>query len=1157
MFAGALDRISGEDIGPYAITRGTLAIVDGSAVNMEDNYTITYVPDNFTITARPITITANAGQTKIYGEADPLPFTYTVTGDGLAAGDLFAGTLDRVSGEDVGPYAITRGTLAIVDGSAVNKEGNYTISYVSNDFTITARPITITADAGQTKVYGTADPLPFTYQITSGSLATGDVLSGALDRDAGENVGPYAITIGSLTIVDGSAVNKAGNYTITYNTSNFTITARPITITANAGQTKVYGNADPLPFTYTVSGDGLATGDVFTGALDRVAGENVGPYAITIGSLTIVDGSAVNKADNYTITYNTNNFTITSRPVTITADAGQTKVYGNADPLPFTYTVTGDGLAAGDVFTGALVRVPGEDVGPYAINRGTLAIEDGSAVNKEINYTITYVSNDFTITLRPITITANAGQTKVYGNPDPLPFTYTVTGDGLATGDVFAGALDRISGEDIGPYAITRGTLAIVDGSAVNMEDNYTITYVPDNFTITARPITITANAGQTKIYGEADPLPFTYTVTGDGLAAGDLFAGTLDRVSGEDVGPYAITRGTLAIVDGSAVNKEGNYTISYVSNDFTITARPITITADAGQTKVYGNADPLPFTYTVSGDGLATGDVFAGALDRVSGEDVGPYAINRGTLAIVDGSAVNKESNYTISFVSNDFTITARPISITADPGQTKVYGDADPLPFTYQITTGSLAAGDVITGALDRVPGEDVGPYAITIGSLTIVDGSAVNKADNYTITYNTNNFTITARPITITANAGQTKVYGTADPLPFTYTVTGGGLAAGDVFAGALDRVSGEDVGPYAITRGTLAIVDGSAVNRESNYTISYVSNNFTITSRPITITANAGQTKVYGNADPLPFTYTVTGDGLATGDVFAGTLDRVSGEDVGPYAITRGTLAIVDGSAVNKESNYTISYVPNNFTITARAIIITANAGQTKVYGAADPLSFTYTVTGDGLATGDVFAGTLARVSGEDVGTYAINRGTLAIVDGAAVNKESNYTITFLSSNFTITVMPITVTADAGQTKVYGTADPLAYTYTSVPAGLLPNGQTVSFTGALSRVAGENAGVYAITQGNLANSNYTITFVPANFTITALPITVTANAGQTKVYGAADPVTYTFTSVPAVGSALPNGGTVSFTGALTRVAGENTGSLCNTAGFTCEQ
>ncbi len=195
-----------------------------------------------------------------------------------------------------------------------------------------------------------------------------------------------------------------------------------------------------------------------------------------------------------------------------------------------------------------------------------------------------------------------------------------------------------------------------------------------------------------------------------------------------------------------------------------------------------------------------------------------------------------------------------------------------------------------------------------------------------------------------------------------------------------------------------------------------------------------------------------------------------------------------------------------------------ITVTADAGQTKVYGAADPLAYTYTSVPTGLLpNGETvsFTGALSRVAGEDVGLHAITQGNLA---------NANYDITFVPANFTITAMPITVTADAGQTKVYGAADPLAYTYTSVPTGLLPNGETVSFTGALSRVAGENVGLHAITQGDLANANYDITFVPANFTITAMPITVTANAGQTKVYGAVDPLPFTYTSVPAVGSTL---------------------------------
>ena len=65
--------------------------------------------------------------------------------------------------------------------------------------------------------------------------------------------------------------------------------------------------------------------------------------------------------------------------------------------------------------------------------------------------------------------------------------------------------------------------------------------------------------------------------------------------------------------------------------------------------------------------------------MARASGEDVGSYAFNLGTLTA--------GPNYTLSMAlaAAEFTITAKLITVTPNAGQTKVYGDADPTPFTY----------------------------------------------------------------------------------------------------------------------------------------------------------------------------------------------------------------------------------------------------------------------------------------------------------------------------------------------------------------------------------------------------------------------------------------------------------------------------------------
>ncbi|WP_268037082.1 MBG domain-containing protein, partial [Algoriphagus sp. PAP.12] len=104
------------------------------------------------------------------------------------------------------------------------------------------------------------------------------------------------------------------------------------------------------------------------------------------------------------------------------------------------------------------------------------------------------------------------------------------------------------------------------------------------------------------------------------------------------DVGTQEVT----ATITGS------NYTTLELTADLTITAKEITVTADAGQSKIAGEADPT-LTYTATG--LAEGEgmeVFAGSLSRAAGEEVGMYAITQGTLSAGD--------NYTINFIGADF---------------------------------------------------------------------------------------------------------------------------------------------------------------------------------------------------------------------------------------------------------------------------------------------------------------------------------------------------------------------------------------------------------------------------------------------------------------------------------------------------------------------
>ncbi len=103
--------------------------------------------------------------------------------------------------------------------------------------------------------------------------SAGSILTGGLNRAAGENVGVYGINQGDLAL-------NSGNYDLSYQGNNLTITKALLNVIADA-KTKVYGDADPS-LTYQVSGlkNGDSAGSILTGGLNRAAGENVGVYGI-------------------------------------------------------------------------------------------------------------------------------------------------------------------------------------------------------------------------------------------------------------------------------------------------------------------------------------------------------------------------------------------------------------------------------------------------------------------------------------------------------------------------------------------------------------------------------------------------------------------------------------------------------------------------------------------------------------------------------------------------------------------------------------------------------------------------------------------------------------------------------------------------------------
>src|SRR5438093_12988763 len=127
--------------------------------------------------------------------------------------------------------------------------------------TVSAKAITVTA-AAKSKTYDlTAPP---TRRSSDLALVGSDAFTGSLTRAAGETVGSYAITQGTLA--------AGSNYNLTFTGAELTITAKAIPL-PSATLFRSYGDTDPA-LTYAVS-PALVGSDAFTGSLTRATGENV------------------------------------------------------------------------------------------------------------------------------------------------------------------------------------------------------------------------------------------------------------------------------------------------------------------------------------------------------------------------------------------------------------------------------------------------------------------------------------------------------------------------------------------------------------------------------------------------------------------------------------------------------------------------------------------------------------------------------------------------------------------------------------------------------------------------------------------------------------------------------------------------------------------
>lgn len=713
---------------------------------------------NVTILQKGLTITAN-GFTKTY---DRIAYTggNGVVYDGFVNGESTAVLTGTLTYTGNAQNAINAGTYLIQPGGL--SSSNYNISLVAGNLVINPKGLTIAGAAVQDKIYDATDIAIMNAGTLVGVIAA-DNLNVVFNRTAkfaSKNVGANLVITSTSTITGSAASNylldpiinvtatitpKRIN-TIGVNTSNKIYDGTLLAIVSGGGfNTPIApgtGNStDQLPYT---------SDQIQLIPAGNFSSKDVG-NAISIISTASIAGL---DKDNYVL----DQPTLTPRNIT----PKTLNMFGLSVAAPKIYDATRTAIVAGTPRLGSsepagtgtvldglpydndVVAISGTAVGTFntkdvstanAVTFSGLSLSGVHAGNYQLAIQSAFASSILPKNLNMFGLSVPSS--KVYNGTTNAIVTGTASlfapeniGQGNTTDGIpYNGDDVSLTGTPLGNY----NTKDVVSASSVQFSglsltgiqsSNYNL-IIQANAAATITPLNIQvfANA-QTKIYGDIDAV---LSYTNEPLIAGDSFSGLLIRTPGEEVGEYPILIGSLTL--GT------NYTIQFTSNIFKIKATSLIIQPNP-IIRTYGDA-PLPTTIVTSNFqavGLRNNETIGTVtLTLPTGTDSGngmkdPIGVYKNVIETSNpqsGTAVL--SNYNIVLLPGNIEVNAYPIVVRA-VAKVKRQSQMDPV-LTYVISR-PLVQGDSITGALDRTPGEDVGLYAINIGTIQI--------NDNYAITY-----------------------------------------------------------------------------------------------------------------------------------------------------------------------------------------------------------------------------------------------------------------------------------------------------------------------------------------------------------------------------------------------------------------------------------
>ena len=1088
---GAISTSTGTVTVPASVT--SLSLITAGSVTVASGAALSDTNANGTITLEGSTIalSANVSANTSTGTVILMP-TSSISqsaGTGISAANLEligTGLSFPLNGTNsVGTLAANTGSVSLSNGATALSIGS-----VGATDGVTTGTLTLTDTGAVTQTKGiTATNLAllgsggnYTLTLSGGGGPNSSNTIATLAANTGSGTGSVNLTDSSaLSIGTVGSTNGVTTGTLTLTDTNTVTQTQPITATSMAlvgggGNSFTLNSTNSVGTLAATTGSGTGSVTLNNGATTLSIGQVGTTTGVTTGTLTLTDTGNVTQAQP-----------ITATNVLLLGTGGSYTLNSSSN------AVTGIGPGA----PGTLAANTASGTGAVSFNNGGNALSIGSvgSTNGVTTGTLTLTDAHTVTQTQPITATNLA----LLGSGG----TYTLTST-----------------------SNTVGTLAVNTGSgtgSVNFNDGgntLSIGQVGTTVGVTTGTLTLT----DTGIVGQTQPIAATNVAL---LGSGASY--TLNSTN--NIGTLAANTSSIAGTDSVSVNNGGNsLSIGTVGSTDGVTTTTFTLndTGTVTQTKGIVASNLLllgtggTFTLNLSGGGGGGGSNATNVIQTLAadtGTGTGAVNLTNTNVSLTIGQVGSTLGVKTGTLILTSIGATqTQPITasnvVLLDFGGSSSYSFINPnnLIGTLSANTGSVSLTNNQSLTIGTVGGTagvttSQATSVVVTGDLAIASGlndfvKSTQTSGNSVVLAATGNFINNqgSNAIQVVAGTARWLVYSSAP--------------AGDTF-GNLDS------GNTAIWGNTYATLPPASVTQTGNRYIFAQAPTLTFTS--LDRSKTYGDTFTFGNV--VNTDYSVTGfigvanaflaDTAATAYSGAPNLTSAGAAATatvagGPYpiTITQGSLTSSSGYGFGFSSTGTL-------TVNRAALTITANSAS-KTYG--DVVTFTGSefTTGAGQLKNGETVGSVTLTSAGAAATASVAGSPYAITPSAASGgtfDANNYSIGYVAGALTVNSRPIIVTADP-KSKAYDNVpatDP-ALTYTVGGMGLV-NGDVLN--GALTRVSGQNVGVYAITQGTVTNGNnpnYTITYVGANFTITQFGLTysvanVTVPFGTLPVPGAA--------------------------------------------------